>query len=428
MAEAVVAVGGALLARAAAASAASAAIPAAAFSTGIAAQQALERVRLPQVSRTNEKVATFKLMMRVCAASCPGFETPVCGFESVKPFVESKLGSTKKETEFADFSRKDRNDGVCADECPWRFGDMLTFTAQADDVFSSKGLRLRLRVRRDYVVGPFHFSLQAEAVAEGGVDFRGRVLPACVEESCGISGRGRVWVSPVLLVPLFHVQGGRYGSNTALGEPVAHVAVSFAVDADPELILNAAPPPRRSSFDTFCAEAEETLKKAVDPGLGKVAEVLEPVNTSVACKRAEARAWSVRDVPADIGSPETNPDAWICKLGNHGQVYWHPKALGPAPWEAEGSAGNGSAAKSKKGKALRVPEERPEDWISHQGVDGRTFWHNRKLGPAPWEEQNTQLLRNNDSSNKRKVAGGQALFLAALEWGRPREGSHKNQH
>jgi len=282
------------------------------------------------------------------------------------------------------------------------------------------------------VVGPLQFSLQAEAVSEGGVDFRRRVLPACVEESRGISGRGRVWASPVLLVPLFHVQGGRYGSSTALGEPVAHVAVSFAVDADPELILNAAPPADiRSSFDTFCDQVDEAILNAVDPGVaewsGKAVEILQPVQTSVACKRAEARAWSVSDASADIGSPETNPNGWTCKLGNHGQVYWHPKALGPAPWEAEGSAGNSSAAKSKKGKTLRDPEERPEDWISYQGADGRTFWHNQKLGPAPWEQQNPQPLRQNDS-NKWKVAGGQALFRAALEWGRPPGGSHKTHH
>jgi len=231
-------------------------------------------------------------------------------------------------------------------------------------------------------------------------------------------------------VPLFHVQGGRYGSSTALGDAVAHVAVSFAVDADPELILNAAPP-ARSSFDTFFDDVDEAILKAVDPGItdwsGKAVEMLQPVCTLEACKRAEARAWSVSNVSADMGSPETNPDGWTCKLGNHGQVYWHPKALGPAPWEAEGSAGNSSAAKSKRGKALRDPEEQPQDWISYQGADGRTFWHNQKLGPAPWEEQNPQPLRTNDG-NKRKVAGGQALFRAALEWGRPPEGSHKTQH
>jgi len=31
------------------------------------------------------------------------------------------------------------------------------------------------------------------------------------------------------------------------------------------------------------------------------------------------------------------------------------------------------------------PDDAPSSWVSRKGPDGRTFWHHKHLGPAPWE-------------------------------------------
>lgn len=36
------------------------------------------------------------------------------------------------------------------------------------------------------------------------------------------------------------------------------------------------------------------------------------------------------------------------------------------------------------GRPLLGPEDAPECWERHEGPHGRIFWHNRALGPAPW--------------------------------------------
>ena len=45
------------------------------------------------------------------------------------------------------------NDGGLFNECPWRFGDTLTFTARLSDVLGP-GLTLRLRAKKDFHLGP----------------------------------------------------------------------------------------------------------------------------------------------------------------------------------------------------------------------------------------------------------------------------------
>lgn len=39
------------------------------------------------------------------------------------------------------------------------------------------------------------------------------------------------------------------------------------------------------------------------------------------------------------------------------------------------------------GRPLPGPEEMPHTWVSHTTKDGRVFWHNMALGPAPWETE-----------------------------------------
>merc|ERR1711865_198687 len=43
-----------------------------------------------------------------------------------------------------------------------------------------------------------------------------------------------------------------------------------------------------------------------------------------------------------------------------------------------------AASRLAAGRPLLDPEAAPESWEQHIGPHGRTFWHNRALGPAPW--------------------------------------------
>jgi len=40
-------------------------------------------------------------------------------------------------------------------------------------------------------------------------------------------------------------------------------------------------------------------------------------------------------------------------------------------------------------EGLVVPDIAPSSWVSQKGPDGRTFWHHKSLGPAPWELRST---------------------------------------
>lgn len=211
---------------------------AAAFSGGLYIKQKLEEVQLPRLSKAGADGVIFTLSVRVLAASVPGLAQP--GFWSHhRPFLEGTLGKAKKETEFADFAADGA--GPYAEECKWRFGDSLTFKIRPEDV-AGAGLKLHLKVRKDIVLGPVQFEMKAESVGEGALCLRDRIMPACVQERRDdVRGGGR-WASPVMLVPLAHVPDGMCGQDCQLGEPVAHVAVLFSMDCDPEPILEVVRP------------------------------------------------------------------------------------------------------------------------------------------------------------------------------------------
>lgn len=60
---------------------------------------------------------------------------------------------------------------------------------------------------------------------------------------------------------------------------------------------------------------------------------------------------------------------------------------GPASGGALGGQSQSALAAMSRDVPFPSPDQAPEDWISVQRPDGRTFWHNRALGPAPWAEQ-----------------------------------------
>jgi len=214
---------------------------AAALGGGIYLQKKLQAVNLPKLKQAGDGGHAFTLSVRVLAASVPGLSAPGL-LSQQRPFLEGSVGSSVKETEFADFARSSggAHAGPYAQECPWRFGDTLTFKCRLEDVMGP-GLKLRLRVRKDIVLGPVQFEMRAGCVGEGALDLRSRVLPACVDERQDAPGMSQ-WNSPVMLVPLAHVPDGVCNNECKLGEAVAHAVIVFSLDMDPEQILEAVRP------------------------------------------------------------------------------------------------------------------------------------------------------------------------------------------
>jgi len=48
------------------------------------------------------------------------------------------------------------------------------------------------------------------------------------------------------------------------------------------------------------------------------------------------------------------------------------------------SSGNQAVAAPTSSELMGADLD-PQGWISHEAPNGRTFWHHRALGPAPWE-------------------------------------------
>eukprot|EP00927_Polykrikos_kofoidii_P062061 TRINITY_DN56889_c0_g1_i1.p1 TRINITY_DN56889_c0_g1~~TRINITY_DN56889_c0_g1_i1.p1 ORF type:complete len:441 (-),score=48.69 TRINITY_DN56889_c0_g1_i1:325-1647(-) len=391
-----------------------------AFAGGYYVKQAFDKVPLPSLQRRQDTSPSFKLSVRVVAAAAPALQEP--GFWSrQRPRLEVSLGNVQKDTEFADFVRSDQaipSAGACARECPWRFGDSLTFVANLKDV-AGHGLRLRLRAHSDFSVGPLQLQLASVAeLGEAAVDLRRRVLPACVRSN---SSSSDVWESPVLLIPFTHVRGGVVSADHDIGQATAHVALVFSLNADPEAILSQVEPvsERRNIGDVFASRADHVirwLEEPIDmsklpgsgvmkfpesdasdfaapaqhaPGHGAVGyaggavATLTPMDAKDAAERASVRASSVEELRTTLKAPDLAPEGWVSRKGPNGKVFWHHKALGPAPWEDAAGQPLPSARSVSFGPI--VSPELPEgSWVSHQGQDGRLFWHNTALGPPPW--------------------------------------------
>lgn len=332
---------------------------AAAFGGGLLLRQQLDAIQLPRFQSRDAEGSSFKLSVRVVAASVPALSEP--GYWSrQRPRLEAILGDVPKETELADYvassgsDNKGRAAGACSKECPWRFGETLTFKVTLKDLLGP-GLRLRLLGLSDINVGPLqvHLSHIAE-LGEACVDIRRRVLPGCVR--CE-NGRSResvpMWESPVLLIPMAHVRGGVIGDGQALGEAVGHVALSFSTDTDPEEILAAVDAEQRTVSDILADRAEGVFRwlnvplgddhgdeahcnrENIPPSSSRPAALrtLTPTESHAALERAKARSCRVSAPAVPIEGPEFAPEGWVSRKGPNGRLYWHHRALGPAPWE-----------------------------------------------------------------------------------------------
>lgn len=338
---------------------------AAAFGGGIYLKQKLDNVQFPQLRLAGDNARTFTLSVKVVAASVPGLDAP--GFLShQRPLLEAALGGSKKETEFADFATRGDRAGPYAEECPWRFGDTLTFKVRPEDLVGP-GLRLSLHVRRDIVLGPLQFELRASEVAAGVLDLQSRVMPACVNERGGgpvaeAADGMRGWESPVVLVPLVEVRStdGAAGLRLAdgpLNGTVAHVAVVFSMDVDPEALLAALRAP--------------TLVQRFEEGVDGV------------------MSWFTKDVNTRSGSEGTSCDAvgLFAKCRERPAMRSEVDSAMEAPEQSMRPLPPCSPQRGASGEATWAvgPDLSPEGWICHKGPNGRTFWHHQALGPPPWE-------------------------------------------
>lgn len=351
----------------------------AAFTGGVVVREQLEKVALPKISRRSDRTGeTFKLTVRVVSAVAPALKRPGV-FSRSRPKLGVTFGTVSKETELGDWARKGAKVGgvATADEFPWRFGDTLTFTARPEDVVQdSQGLVFRLRAHSDTTVGPLQFQFSGvDDVGEAAVDLRRTVFPACVGSICE-RGEAKIWESPVILVPLAHVRGGLRAKEVGLGEPVAHVALSFGVDRNPEELLPVEDAPQTPLADIVESTVDRVLGwldtpnrffggdgdndcRAADEATAAAAEYAgegagHSVTTAQAAPPSGSRSAPRPDAVVAVApdceqhqynappvAPGLDPEGWICHVGPNERVCWHHTSLGPAPWEILAARGGG---------------------------------------------------------------------------------------
>jgi hypothetical protein len=380
------------------------ALTAFAFSGGYAMRKQLENLHLPQIGLGSMGDAlSFKLSIRIISASVPALGQPGV-WSRQRPRLEVHLGDTQKETEFADYAGDDNTNGL--DNCPWKFGETLTFVCRESDVLSP-GLRINLRSHSDFQLGPVQFQFASVTeLGEVSLDIRRRALPACIGHRHGKDGN---WESPVLVIPLSHVKGGKCSADHGIGEAVAHVTLAFGVDTDPEAILAAVDMDSRGVANVLgVSDVINWMEKPWDVAW------LDPTQDEAAegnCNPDNFSTYHKQDLMGDLA-----PDGWIAHVAPNGRKFWHHKTLGPAPWEAKAGRLSSAAPLVQATSAQRGytppstlqdrthmrskpdthrkpktivdgPDLDPDGWVSHQGPDGRIFWHHLALGPPPWGGQ-----------------------------------------
>mmetsp|Transcript_6352 Transcript_6352/g.14579 ORF Transcript_6352/g.14579 Transcript_6352/m.14579 type:complete len:404 (+) Transcript_6352:68-1279(+) len=390
---------------------------AAAFGGGLLIRQTLDEIKLPKFKRTTEEAASFRLSVRVAAASVPALVKPGW-MSSQRPRLEVTIGESQKETELGDYEEGNSHAfGLGASkDCPWRFGDTLTFKLHLQDLVGP-GLKLKLRAVSDITLGPLQLQMsRIQEVAEASIDLRRRALPGCLPK---ISADGsKVWGSPLLLVPLSHVKGGVLADAQLLGDAAATVAISFTVDTDPEVMLEAVDAMTRTVSETLAMKAGGLMRQVYDAPLGWFADdgekddaqevsgpgsttglrTLTPGEAQAAADRAKRRSGKVPKASEQpLLAPELEPEGWISRKGPNGRYHWHHRSLGPAPWEEDPASfceepSGGRPSRSISFGPMLGTGLPQESWTSHKGPDGRIFWHNTFLGPAPWEEDSRGSL------------------------------------
>jgi len=338
-------------------------------------------VHLPQFRYSKSGVPAFKLSVRLVAASVPGLAPPGV-LSQQRPFIEASLGSSRKETEFADFDGNCHgNQAAFSSECPWRFGDTLTFKASMEDVMGP-GLRLMLRVRKDIGLGPLHLEMRATDVGVTAVSLRDRALPACVNEKSDSEGTAsKNWLSPVMLVPLTHVRNGLLGAHCGLGEAVATIALVFIVDVDPDALSEALGPKAWPLGNL--GQATKTLSKQLGEKVGeKVGGLIRWLDEPL-----EGERWRNSSEDSDLSAiTHVKHDNDARQTGVVATSDAHTASIDE---KADGRVRSESLPLLELDDSgpgiLMGPDLNPEGWLCLNRPDGRQFWHHKALGPPPWD-------------------------------------------
>lgn len=281
---------------------------------GMWVQRKLGEIALPTISRPVDDEGSFKLSVHVHAASVPGLADPSL-LTRERPRIEVVLGQARKETELGDY--RDTTARSCEDAepagrfgtpslsaCPWQFGDTLTFTATKNDILGP-GAQVWLRTQGEMRFGTL-FQMNMSSTTDVGVcsvDLRRRVLPACVQKSMpgadaagGAGGEHLVlWETPVMVLPLTHIGGRGAGAASersfVIGEAVGHVALSFAVNADPEMLLQSA---TMATMPLHVRAVQPLRDWTVRVGDGVATAAQQITNENVAYAAGVAKEWSAK--------------------------------------------------------------------------------------------------------------------------------------
>lgn len=304
-------------------------------------------------------LGSFQVLLQVFAASIQQLEHPG-SWNSRRPCLEAVLGGVQEEIEPAEWDEKRpscaRDSGWIPSgrECPWRFNAVMLFTTSVEELQSESGLSFRLRVQNDISLGIVKVQLPTDIVGEATADLLRHVLPVCSPVQVQDWFR---WASAVQMVSL-------KGSD---GTEVGQVAVSFAVDADPRELMSSAssdarPRAQRKSIaprswwlDWHCCtsasgrricseECDEEHKDRKDASMSLPATLIQRLD------------------PPSLPPPEQAPEGWISRRGPGGRVFWHHKALGPAPWEQQVPSSltrNRAFFRSIMGKVADLSDENP---------------------------------------------------------------------
>jgi len=257
-----------------------------------------------------------------------------------------------------------------------------------EHVGKGPGLYFRLCAQKHIFLGPVEFEMNAGHIGEGAIDLLRRVLPACTQQQNDVHN-GNIWASPVLLVPLAHMQGGICRAACGLGGTVAHVAVIFRIDHDPDTIMKAASIfgwkasfsklasasfERLASFERFASF--EIDAKFIDTKVAEVEQIIDKRMLSVAKVERLFLDRTGKTIRPHVEPLLRNAQTKLSKI-------LEPIDLKLQPQKAKLDSIK-ALTMSVADAIIENPDIHHKGWVSHRMANGRTFWHHEALGPPPW--------------------------------------------
>lgn len=342
----------------------------------------------PRVGFVDDEATNFRLSVRILSASIPSLPAPGL-FMRRRPKVEVTIGREVRETGLGEYrpgqvssSHACGSSMTCGlgapstcegrprnydAECEWKFGDALTLTVGLHDLLGP-GLRIRLTAHGEVRLGVLQLDLaQSEDWGDCVIDLRHRVLRSCVNESArepdgSVEREGKVWSSPVLVIPVgVAPQVVPDKMTRPPGQQAAFVAVAFALDVDPEAMTRLAEETERplaerltSGFPLMArcrTGSEEWTSSCSKCGHRDPRDVVDarskdlPVASAVSRSNAEIGPSSAWRPITDIGMFQGEHHDCIPMRGRptYRDVGMQPKGVGPRELPAPDVSNRGRA-------------------------------------------------------------------------------------